>query len=284
MKTKLFTAFVACFIITNVFSQSNLNDYKYVIVPKKFDFLKEENQYRLNGLTKFLFEKYGFKTVMEGDQYPDDLATNVCMGLSSDVEKGKGMFKTKLTVVLKNCQGGIIYTTGVGESRLKQYDKAYTEALRAAFKSFETVNYKHVPNNNNSVVASNKVEAKTQVSDEIKKLKEEIQSLKEEQKEVAENNVKQEEKAVEKSVAETEVLKENIIEGTSNILYAQKIDKGFQLVDSSPKVVYRIKETGANNVFLIENKSAIIYKSGDTWVLEFYSNGELQQETLNIKF
>lgn len=284
MKTRLFTAIIACFIITNVFSQSNLNDYKYVIVPKKFDFLKEENKYLLNSLTKFLFEKNGFKTVMEGEQYPEDLATNVCMGLSSDVEKGKGMFKTKLTVVLKNCQGGVIYTSEVGESRIKQYDKAYNEALRNAFKSFETVNYKYVPKANNNVITPNKPETQTQVSDEIKKLKEEIQSLKEEKKEAVKTNTNQIGEVVEKSVSETDVLKENVIEGTSNILYAQKINNGFQLVDSSPKVVYRIKETGANNVFLVENKSAIIYKNGDTWVLEFYSNGELQQETLNIKF
>ena len=45
--------------ISGAFSQTNLNNYKYVIVPKKYDFLKEEDQFRLNGLTKFLFEKYG---------------------------------------------------------------------------------------------------------------------------------------------------------------------------------------------------------------------------------
>ena len=75
--------------------------------------------------------------MVEGEQYPDDLAGNVCMGLTSDVEKGKGMFKTKLNVVLKNCQGGVIYTSEVGESRIKEYDKAYSDALRNAFKSFE---------------------------------------------------------------------------------------------------------------------------------------------------
>ena len=45
-------------------AQENVNNYKYIIVPKKFDFLKEENQYRVNTFTKFLFEKQGFKMLL----------------------------------------------------------------------------------------------------------------------------------------------------------------------------------------------------------------------------
>ena len=287
MKIKLFTTFIAFFIIANVFSQSNLNDYKYIIVPKKFDFLKDENQYRLNDLTKFLFEKNDFTTVIEGSQYPEDLANNVCMALNSDVGKEKGMFKTKLFVVLKNCQGKEVYKSQIGESRLKEYDKAYVEALRAAFKSFETLDYSYVPNSKNVNNSVNKeVETKNKVSEEIQKLKKEIQSLKKEKEDVIEvvETKAVVERVVEVPVKETKTIQENVIEGESNILYAQKTTNGFQLVDSSPKVVYKIIETGANNVFLIENKSAIIYKNGNDWILEFYKNNVLNQETLNIKF
>ena len=52
---------IALIVVSNVYSQSNLNDYKYVIVPNKFDFLKENDQYQLNSLAAFLFEKYGFR-------------------------------------------------------------------------------------------------------------------------------------------------------------------------------------------------------------------------------
>lgn len=281
MTTKLLTTLIACFIITSVFSQTNLNDYKYVIVPKKFDFLKEENQYRMNELGKFLFEKQGFITLMEGENYPDDFKQNRCIGLNSNVLKESGMFKTKLTVVLKDCNDQVIYTSQLGESRIKEYDKAYTEALRNAFKSFEDINYSYVPNNKNVVTVIKKdVETKNEVAQEIQKLKEEIQSLKKENKEVIE---------VVETKAEVEEIvvvpvKETVIEGASNVLYAQVIENGFQLVDSSPKVVYRIKSTNLDNVFLVENKSAIIYKKGDDWILEFYSNNVLKQETLNIKF
>ncbi len=271
MKTKLFTTLIACFIITSVFSQTNLNDYKYVIVPKKFDFLKEENQYRINELGKFLFEKQGFITLMEGENYPDDFKQNRCIGLNSNVLKEPGMFKTKLTVILKDCNDQVIYTSQLGESRIKDYSKAYNEALRNAFKSFENINYSYIPNNKNVVTVTKKdVETKNKVAQEIQKLKEEIQSLKEE-------------KVVDVPVKEMKPM-ESVIEGVSNVLYAQEIENGFQLVDSSPKVVYRIKSTNLDNVFLVENKSAIIYKKGDDWILEFYSKSVLKQETLNIKF
>ena len=41
------------------FAQS-LNDYKTVIVPLKFDFLKSENQYRMSTLSKYNLNKVGF--------------------------------------------------------------------------------------------------------------------------------------------------------------------------------------------------------------------------------
>ncbi len=53
MKTKFFSIFISCvFIIALTCFTTNLNNYKYVLVPKKFDFLKEADQYQLNSLTK----------------------------------------------------------------------------------------------------------------------------------------------------------------------------------------------------------------------------------------
>ncbi|MCF7569556.1 hypothetical protein L3X37_14500 [Sabulilitoribacter arenilitoris] len=288
MKTRLLATLITCFIITNALSQTNLNDYKYIIVPKKFDFLKKEDQYRLNSLTKFLFEKYGFTTLLEGENYPDDFKQNRCLGLKSNVIKDSGMFKTKLTVALKDCNDQVVFTSKVGESRIKEYDKSYNEALRNAFKSFENINYSYVPNSKNeTTVAKIADEPKKEIAQEIQKLKEEIKTLKKEKEKAVEvvktqaKEVKPEAKVV---VEEKKPIKEIVIEGVSNVLYAQEIADGFQLVDSSPKVVYRIKNTNLNHVFLIENKSAIIYKKGEDWVLEFYKGNTLVQQTLNIKF
>ncbi|TGV02040.1 hypothetical protein [Flavivirga rizhaonensis] len=294
MRTNFFSIIIVCFMVTTVFSQSNLNDYKYVIVPNKFDFLKQKNQYQLNSLAKFLFEKYGFEALMEGDKYPEDLIRNRCLALRSDAIKGSGMFRTKLTIELKDCNDQLIYSSTLGESREKDYARAYNEALRNSFKSIEGLNYKYKPNKNITGLQTQIPEANNEVTQEIEQLKQEIQNLKKEKEVEAAVNVQ---KVVEPNPKGEVVPVPTIIKGEANnnmetgvkevlsrVLYAQEIENGFQLVDSSPKVVYRIKQTKLDNIFLVENTSAIIYKKGDSWVIEYYSNNILKQEELNIKF
>ncbi len=287
MKTKLITSIVALFITTGVFAQTNLNNYKYIIVPNKFDFLKEDNQYRLNELAQFLFKKYGFTALMEGSEYPEDLMFNRCLALRSDAEKEPGMFKTKIKVILKDCNDRIVYVSETGESRQKQFDKAYNESLRAAFTSFGTLNYNYQPKSTQDVVSENVSKPEKEVSEEIQKLKEELKTLKE-QKEVvqAEKTAKEVIEIPKVKKVEPEPVMTSAVESkeTLNILYAQEITNGFQLVDSSPKVIFKIKNTGLNNVFLVEGKNALIYKKGDNYILEHYENGTLKQEKLNIKF
>ncbi len=286
MKINIFTAIIACFIVTTVFSQSNLSDYKYVIVPNKFDFLKERDQYQLNSLAQFLFNKYGFEALMEGGDYPEDLIRNRCLALRSDVMKGAGMFKTKLTVELKDCNDRLVYTSELGESREKDYSKAYVEALRASFKSIEALNYKYKPNENITALQTTKnSEEKNEVAQEIQELKQEIQNLKKEKEaEVAIEKQTEAIVAVVPTIKKETRIETGVKEVLSKVLYAQEIENGFQLVDSSPRVVYRIKQTKLDNVFLVENKSAIIYNKGDEWVLEYYANNVLKQDVLNIKF
>lgn len=292
MKIRFFSAIIVCFIVTNVFSQSNLNSYKYVIVPNKFDFLKNKDQYQLNSLAQFLFKKYGFETLMEADAYPEDLAKNRCLALRSDAINESGMFKTILAVELKDCNNQLVYTSKLGVSREKDYAKAYMEALRAAFKSIEALNYKYEPKENIAAIQTQSTEGKSEVAEEIQKLKQEIQNLKKEKEaeivinkpEIIKPQLKVEAVAVVPSIKEETTMKSGVKEVSPKVLYAQEIESGFQLVDSSPKVVYRIKQTKLDKVFLVENKSAIIYKKGDDWVLEYYSNNVLKQETLNIKF
>tara|TARA_R110000868_G_scaffold3388_11_gene21941 strand:+ start:4008 stop:4865 length:858 start_codon:yes stop_codon:yes gene_type:complete len=285
MKIKLFTVLVALFIISHTVAQVNLNDYKYVVVPKKYGFLKEENQYRLNELAQFLFNKIGFETVMEGDNYPEDLIRNRCLGLKSDVIKDSGLFKTKLNIELKDCNDQVVYTGQVGESREKDYEKSYNEALRNAFKSFDGRAYKYVPKVNTGK-AEDLIVAKTNKEsvEEIKELKKEIETLKQEK--IADGIPTEEAKI---NITETTTIIETKTslgnnKDVSNVLYAQATENGFQLVDSTPKVVYRLQKTGLDNVFLLESKSALLYKKGENWMLEYYDNNVLKQEVLNIKF
>ena len=273
-----------------MFSQANLNDYKYVIVSKKYDFLKEADQYQLNSLSKFLFNKYGFQALMEGENYPQDLIQNRCLALKSDLIKDSGMFKTKLKIELTDCYDQVVYTSPIGESREKEYKTAYTEATRNTFKHLELLNYKYEPKENTVAVSVPVSTTKNEVTEEIQKLKEEIQTLKQEKKaEVIDSKKTIEVVAIAKPQTIKQVKEEKSIQqvenvGLSNILYAQVTENGFQLVDNTPKVVCRISETGVDNVYLVENKSAIIYKQGNEWIYETLINGTIKQKKLTIKF
>ena len=277
---------IALIVVSSAYSQSSLNDYKYVIVPNKFDFLKEKDQYQINSLAAFLFKKYGFIAVKEGSAYPSDLANNRCLALRSDVIKGSGLFKTKLHVELKDCSDQVIYTSQVGESREKEYKKSYIEALRNAFLSFETVDYAYVPNEKNAIV-SNQTTTKNEneAVKEIQKLKEELQTLKKEKEAKAVPTVIAQPIKKAPVVNKTKVVKAATVkQSSSNVLYAQETENGFQLVDSSPKVVYKIIKTGVDNVFLVESLSAIIYKKDNVWLLEHLTGSTIIKEPLNIKF
>ncbi|SFC82553.1 hypothetical protein [Algibacter pectinivorans] len=284
MKIKFLTlGIITCLFANALFAQANINSYKYVIVSNKYDFLKESDQYQLNSLTKFLFEKYGFKAIMEGADYPDELNINRCLALFCDVVKESSMFKTRLAVTLKDCKDKLIYTSKMGESREKEYRTAYNLALRDAFKSIEALNYKYQPNETLLNIVT-QPQVKPENTEQIQHLKKEIELLKQEKEEKVVAVSAPKAPAKPKAVAQKVVEDVAVIQGTSNVLYAQVIDNGFQLVDSSPKVVYRIKNTNLKDVYLVVGSSAIVYKKGNDWVIEYYAGGNLEQETLNIKF
>ncbi|MHA7058611.1 hypothetical protein ACWGOQ_0015410 [Aquimarina sp. M1] len=134
---------LAFLLISNVSAQNDVNDYKYVIVPEGYVFLKENDDYQLNSLTKFLFNKYGFEAFMQGEKLPEDLKTNGCRGLRADVKKNSSLLKTKLIVSLVDCNGTTIFSSREGTSREKEFKKSYHEALRDAFKDVKLLKYRY---------------------------------------------------------------------------------------------------------------------------------------------
>lgn len=278
MKTKLIYILLVFAVNWTALGQINLNKYKYIIVPKKFDFLKQENQYRLNELSAFLFNKNGFIALTEGSDYPKDLLSNRCLALNSDVLKESGMLKTKLKIVLKNCNDKIIYTSNIGQSREKQYKVAYNIALRDAFNSFKALNYSFKPD----VVApkkQNKAEENTQyLEHKPKPVKAELDKA----TKVTTPNVTPHNLGAKANTKTTNIT--NISTQIDSVLYAQTIKDGFQLVDKSPKVVFKIKNTDLKNVFLVDGKSAIIYQIEHTWYLEEITSTHTVKKELNIKF
>ena len=170
-------AFSVSFLF-NAGAQSDLSDYSFVVVPDKYEFQFENDQYQLNSLTKFLFNKYGFHAFFN-NELPE---VSRCDGLWADLERDSGFIWTKLTFVLKDCEGNEVYRSSEGKSKLKEYGKAYQQALRAAFdgiivmgvqqKDINTLGISQHDTNTpktEKVVASTPLETNTQVpiSEEI---------------------------------------------------------------------------------------------------------------------
>ncbi len=133
---KKFYLIVFCFlcIIPNSFSQKTLSDYSYVIVSKQFNFQNEKDQYQLNSLTKFLFNKYGFHAYFNYE-VPNNVKR--CDGLWADAEGTPGFIYTKIEVVLRDCNGTEVFRSIEGKSKQKDFKKAYYESMREAFVSIQ---------------------------------------------------------------------------------------------------------------------------------------------------
>ena len=229
------------------FSQS-INDYQYVIVPIKFEFFKENDRHRLNTTTKLLLQKYGFKSFLSNEELPSEITNNNCKVLHASVVKDNNILTTKVKVVLKNCQDKIIFETAYGVSRLKELPPAYNEAIREAFKSFEKLNYKYTAHNEVAVEAV--APAVSQIPTPV-------------------------------------VSTPNPNAVTAEVFFfAQPTANGYQVVDNEPKVIMRLFNTSQKNVFIADKNGVngtVLVKEGQ-WVFEYYDNGKLVSEPINLKF
>ena len=145
MKKLLLLSFVLAFMFKSE-SQSDLNNYKYAVVPLQYEFFKGKDVYRLNTLTRALFKEQGFSTYFTEQELPEDLFKDRCLALYPNVIKVKGgLFKRKVQIIIKDCTGNIIHESDIGDSGENNHQKAYHEALRKAFKSVERLKYKYTP-------------------------------------------------------------------------------------------------------------------------------------------
>ena len=257
MKTKFSIFLLVLSVHMSSLAQSIINDYKYVTVAEKFDFLKSKNQYKLNDLTSFLLTKSGFMVLNAADNKPQDLYQNNCLGLNANIINTKGFLKTKLHLELVNCRNEVVFTSETGSSKEKEYKKAYHEALRNAFNSVQALNYKYNgPDLESSFPEIIEIPAPSVVK--------------------AANTI---------PVAVTEVPKPNV--STKMIvskLIVTPTDSGIDFMDSSSgDTKYSTHATLFDAVYIIENQAGIIYKRGQNWVREYVENGKTTIEALNIQ-
>lgn len=251
---KKIALYIALLFSGITFAQSEIvNNYKYVILPKKFEFFKEENKYNLNQITKLAFEKYGFTVLFSDEQMPADIALNRCRALYGDLENNSGMLTTKVSVLVKDCFGKVIFKSDEGSSKLKDFDKAYFQATREAAQTLSKLNYSYVGDaaaaqyfaGHGQAVAVPQTPA---------------------------------------APAAPAVVPQQVV--NQNTLFAQPIANGYQLVDSTPKVVLKMYKTSQPDSYTAvgETKNGVVFKKGNEWFFEYYQNDKLVSEKLDIKF
>jgi hypothetical protein len=242
----------------------NFDKYQYILVPDKFDFVSETDQYQTSSLAKFLLEKKGFKVFLNSDKLPEDLQINRCLALFVAIKDESSMFTIKNTLEIKDCFGKILFSSQEGRSKEKDYKKGYQEAIRNAYNTMTDFNYSYNPA---------LVDVKKDKKNELFIADIDSTTSTKTQKVVMTPNV------------EIGTIKEKtILSKTVDILYAQTKNNGFQLVNSAPEVVFLILKTNVKNVFIIQDKNGILYKLGENWIAEFYEKNQLVTKEYQIKF
>jgi len=242
---------IALLISVVGFSQS-VNDYKAVIVPLKYDFLKSENQYRMSTMTKANLNKAGFQAFYGNEELPAGFADR-CDLLYVDVKKDNGFLITKLFVEFKDCYGKVIWTSEVGKSKEKDYEVAYRECLDLAFVSVNALHYKY---NGKTVNTTRTVQATAPVTTSV-------------------------------AAAATTVLPAPVADiKDPNLLYAQPTENGYQLIDKTPKVVMKLLKTSRPDSFIAikDGIQGSLNAKDNQWFFEYYKNDQLVSEKVSVKF
>lgn len=237
------------------YAQNSINNYKYVVVPEKFSFLKQQDQYKLNTLAKMFMEEKGFTAYFDNADLPAEIAGNRCNALNLDVLEKNGMFTTNLTVLLKDCKGNVVFKSKEGKSREKEYNASYNLALRDAFTSLNDVQYAYNGNIQQAAVTTPPAAVIPAV-------------------------IAAPVKEVPLSAATPEVKQ---AEGT---LYAQSTTTGYQLIDTTPKKVMTLFKTSQPDYFIADNgtSNGVAFKKNGEWFFEYYKDARLISEKLLIKF
>lgn len=261
-------------LCANFYGQEAINDYKYVVVPTQFESFKSPNQYKSSTLVKFLLSERNVN-VLYSNELPSELNLNRCLALYAKLIDESNMFTTKTTLVLEDCSGKEIYKTIEGSSKQKQYDVSYSEAIRATMKPLLGYTY----NYNGASSEPLKVSYRNDVKHLPAVQREDVAGTP-----VNTSMIQKTEKTmVEKRTPVMDVQ----VSQSQDDLYAQDILNGYQLVDSSPKIVMKMFKTSQPNIFLgeeISGTKGLVYAKDGAWYFEFYEGDVLKVKSLNIKF
>ncbi len=242
---------------TSVFSQSELDAYKYVISSKRFDFQKSEDSHQMNSLLKFLFEKQGFTVFYNDDKFPEDLRQNPCLALNVKLVDHSSLLKTKVLIELYNCQNKLVLKTPLTETREKDLKKGYHETIRKAFETIENKRYKF---SNEAIINNNKGKSEEQNTVKIpEQLKTEIIVVEEIISEVPQKGIIEEKKYQDKVPVIAEIPKETkfwniegVFSSSKQKISINKQGNQFVVTDEQNNVIGILYATYKPSYFIIK--------------------------------
>jgi hypothetical protein len=273
IKKTVFSGLLFLGISLPVFGQ--LNPYKYVVVPTHFEDYRKSNQYQTSTVIKYLFTELKVPAVYDTQQ-PTELKIDPCLGAYVRLIDTSGMFLTRVQVQLVDCEGKVVVETLEGTSKLKDYNDAYKEALRNAFISFDGLAYQYQPK-------------PKQVTESVNPVTENSGGVERESNVVTDST----ENALSSSETELDTKAENSVSAnqvliqTKELLYAQPIENGFQLIDNKPSVRMILVNTSKPDIFLVivnGVSQGTVFKEGDKWIHESLDGTALKRDILQIKF
>ncbi len=272
-------------------AQTNLNEYKYIIVPKRFEAFKTTNAHMTSTVLKHLFSEKGYPAIYN-DELPNELAMNACLGVTADILDESNMFTTKTTVNLVDCKGNVVFSTPQGTTKEKEFKTAYHQALIKAMEVFDNMPYTYLSQETTqdtlTIRFNNDVKKIQDKAPELKKANNvdpmvtqkasQAEQLYEDRRPVASAI----QKAPEKGMKKLDIKKPN----PDDIWYAQAVGTGYQLVDSAPKIRMKLAKSSVDDVYFAEagDKNGIAFKKEGVWYFEYYENETLVQEELHLKF
>lgn len=246
-------------LVTAVGFAQNLDEYKYAMVPSKFLFLKEENMFNLNLLTKMYLQKYGFETYYNTETAPDEFVNSNCNKIFIDVLENNNMFTTKLKVVVKDCKGNVLATSEEGTSRDKEYRVAYNEALRMAFDNF-------------GILKMHKFQP---IEKSLGMIGEPAQSL---------ENTKKKDVLEKELYSKKELVSDQMVFKKYNVVATEN---GYNLISvGSDNKIFQIFKTTSNGVFIANRDTVfgVLIKKLDNWFFEYYDENVLKSELIKVTF